>query len=68
MLIGSGSDLVIVPIQDVFGWTDRINQPATIGDSNWSWQLPWDVDAVARQPEAVIVAARLRDWTARHGR
>jgi 4-alpha-glucanotransferase len=68
MLIGSGSDLVIVPIQDVFGWTDRINQPATIGDSNWSWQLPWDVDAFARQPEAVIVAARLRDWTARHGR
>jgi 4-alpha-glucanotransferase len=24
--------------QDVFGWTDRINVPALIDDSNWTWR------------------------------
>ena len=32
-LFSSGSDLLILPVQDVFGWPDRINQPATVGDS-----------------------------------
>ena len=31
-LFASGADLLILPIQDVFGWRDRINQPATVGD------------------------------------
>ena len=67
-LFGSGSDLLIVPIQDVFGWTDRVNQPATIADSNWTWRLGWPADAFARQPEAVAVATRLRAWAVRHRR
>ena len=37
----SGSDEVFVPVQDVFGWRDRINTPATVGDHNWTWRLPW---------------------------
>ena len=28
-LFASGSDILIVPIQDIFGWPDRINQHST---------------------------------------
>jgi len=53
----SGSDNLYLPIQDVFGWFDRINVPGTIGDHNWTWRLPWPVDALAHVPEAVARAA-----------
>src|SRR5690606_4924112 len=43
-LYASGSDLLLLPVQDVFGWRDRINTPAVVNDENWSWQLPWRVD------------------------
>ena len=45
-----GSDLLILPIQDVFGWRDRINQPATVGDDNWTWRLPWPSDRCSTEP------------------
>jgi 4-alpha-glucanotransferase len=67
-LMGSGADLAILPIQDVFGWHDRINQPATVADSNWTWRLPWPVDRMAGEPEAVDAAARLSAWARRYGR
>ena len=59
----SGSDLLILPLQDVFGWRDRINQPATVSDANWTWRLPWPTDRLADQPEARAVAAKLKAWT-----
>ena len=40
----AASDQVFLPMQDVFGWPDRINTPATVGDHNWTWRLPWPVD------------------------
>jgi 4-alpha-glucanotransferase len=64
----SGSNLVLLAIQDVFGWTDRINHPATIGDWNWTYVLPWPVDEIALQPDAIDAAARLRSWTEQTGR
>jgi 4-alpha-glucanotransferase len=67
-LVASGADLVILPIQDAFGWHDRINQPATVGDSNWIWRLPWPVDRMLIEPEAVDVASRLKEWTTRYRR
>ena len=41
VLFASGADLLILPVQDVFGWRDRIDQPATVNDLNWTWRLPW---------------------------
>jgi 4-alpha-glucanotransferase len=67
-LVASGADLLILPIQDVFGWRDRINQPATVADSNWTWRMPWPVDRLLLEPDAVDAAARLRSWTSRYGR
>ena len=67
-LYAAGSDLLIVPMQDVFGWTDRVNQPATVNDVNWTWRLPWTTDQLAGRPEALDVSARLRAWGRDHTR
>ena len=67
-LYASGADLLILPIQDLFGWRDRINRPATIGPSNWRWRLPWPADRLATEPAAMAMAAQLREWGRRHGR
>lgn len=67
-LYASGSDLVILPIQDVFGWRDRINVPATITGENWTFRLPWPVDRLHEIPEARERAATLKAWAAKHAR
>jgi 4-alpha-glucanotransferase len=67
-MFASGSDLLTLPIQDVFGWPDRINVPALIDDSNWTWRLPWPVDELAAQPEAAERQRTLRCWSERHAR
>lgn len=51
-LFDSGSDLMILPIQDVFGWRDRINEPATVTDENWTFRVPWPVDRFETIAEA----------------
>ena len=40
----AGSRLLILPIQDIFGWQDRINTPAVVNDANWTWRLPGPVE------------------------
>jgi 4-alpha-glucanotransferase len=64
----AGSDLLILPIQDVFGWSDRINVPATVGPDNWTYRLPWPVDRLREIAEAREAAARLRRWAEESGR
>lgn len=44
----SGSNDLFVVMQDLFGWTDRINTPATVGDHNWTWRLPVPVEALSQ--------------------
>jgi 4-alpha-glucanotransferase len=67
-LFGSRSDIVLFPIQDVFGWRDRINEPATVSDENWSWRLPWPVDRLDEEATARERQAALRAWSTTHGR
>ena len=67
-LFASGSDLLLCPIQDVFGWRDRINQPATVSGENWTYRLPWPADQLDEIPEARERSERLRSWAARHAR
>jgi len=52
LMATAASDHLFLPIQDVFGWRDRINIPATVGEHNWTWRLPWPVDQWDRVPEA----------------
>jgi len=44
VLMQCGSDLVVFPLQDLFGWRDRINVPATVDPTNWSWASPIPID------------------------
>jgi 4-alpha-glucanotransferase len=67
-LYASGADLLILPVQDLFGWRDRINQPATVGDDNWTWRLPWPSDRLPTEPAAMAVANQLREWATKYGR
>ena len=64
----SRSELVIVPVQDAFGWADRINTPAVVDDVNWTWRLPWAVEQMSHEPVAQRVSALLRELALRHGR
>ncbi|MBI4514660.1 MAG: 4-alpha-glucanotransferase [Deltaproteobacteria bacterium] len=46
-LYQAGSAFVIVPLQDLLGWRDRINVPATPSHQNWNWRLPLAVEELA---------------------
>jgi 4-alpha-glucanotransferase len=67
-LLTSGSSLALLPIQDVFGWRDRINVPALISDANWCWRLPWPVEDLSKEPQARERAAFLRGLAEQGGR
>jgi len=67
-LYESPADLLVLPVQDVFGWRDRINTPGTVGDHNWAWRLPWPVDRLSVEPETTAAAARLLAWSMAVGR
>ena len=67
-LFASGSDLLIVPVQDVFGWNDRVNTPATVTPENWTFRLPWPLDRLDAEPEARERQAALARWTTRYAR
>jgi 4-alpha-glucanotransferase len=64
----SGSSVVLTPIQDIFGWRSRINRPASVGDWNWTYVLPWPVDLMMTQPEALDGIRRLRKIEEETGR
>ena len=63
-----GSCLTLIPLQDVFGWTDRINTPAVVDEVNWTWRLPWPVDTWLDREETVARADQLKAWTREAGR
>jgi 4-alpha-glucanotransferase len=67
-LFASGANLLVVPMQDLFGWRDRINQPATVGPSNWTWRLPWPSDRLATESVPMAVATQIREWVKEHDR
>jgi 4-alpha-glucanotransferase len=67
-LFGSGSNLLLIPVQDVFGWRDRINVPATVGDNNWTYRLPWASDRLNDEAEAKERQQKLREWSQKYGR
>jgi 4-alpha-glucanotransferase len=53
----SASTELFLPIQDAFGWSDRINLPGTVSEDNWTWRLPWPVDRLGDEPEAARIAS-----------
>jgi 4-alpha-glucanotransferase len=62
-LLDATSRLAIIPVQDLFGWRDRINTPASVSDENWTWRLPWPVDRLDQIPAARDRAEALARWS-----
>jgi 4-alpha-glucanotransferase len=50
-LYAASSDIVLLPIHDIFGWRDRVNVPALIDAQNWTWKLPWPVEDLRNDRE-----------------
>ena len=67
-LCGAGSNLVLLPVQDIFGWRDRINTPAVVDDVNWTWRVKWPVDRWLNPEEPMERADQLKAWTRAAGR
>jgi len=49
---GSASTDLYLPLQDLFGWRERVNTPGTVTPENWTWCVPWGVDTWDGQPQA----------------
>lgn len=64
----AGSDLLLLPVQDLFGWPDRINTPATVSEKNWRWRLPLSLEELDTDPAAGERADALRELAVRSGR
>ncbi|HVA83584.1 MAG TPA: 4-alpha-glucanotransferase [Candidatus Binataceae bacterium] len=67
-LYAAPSRLVMIPIQDLFGWHERINLPGTVGPANWSWRLPLAIEDMGNDPALAARMARLRGMAMRGGR
>ena len=68
VLMASAAQLVLFPVQDLFGWRDRINEPATVNDHNWTYRLPWPSNRLLDIPEARERQSALRGWSQQYGR
>lgn len=64
----SGSDLLILPVQDVFGFRERINLPGTVGPDNWSYRLPWTIERMAHDPFVREQSALVAELAMKHRR
>jgi len=67
-LYAAPSRLVIIPIQDLFGWSARINRPGTVNDSNWTYRLPMTLERLRRSRAIQSRIAKLRDIAIRTAR
>jgi 4-alpha-glucanotransferase len=68
LLYTAPSKLVITPIQDLFGWSARINRPGTTNDSNWTYRLPLTLERMRRSRAIQSDVARLREIAISSGR
>jgi 4-alpha-glucanotransferase len=62
------SRLVLVPMQDLFGWGDRVNTPGTVGADNWSWRLPLALEQMTQDSDMLTRLSKLRAIVERAGR
>jgi 4-alpha-glucanotransferase len=67
-LYAAPSKLVIVPIQDLFGWSTQINRPGTISAWNWTYRIPLTLERMRRSRAIEQDVARLREIAIRSGR
>jgi 4-alpha-glucanotransferase len=64
----ASSNLCVIPWGDVFGETERINLPGTMGPHNWGYRMRTPVEQLLKDPEAMAAAALLARLTVAGGR
>ncbi len=67
-LYASPSRLVLAPIQDLFGWEERINVPGSIDEGNWAYRLPRTIDELRADPAIRQRMEKLHDMARRNRR
>jgi 4-alpha-glucanotransferase len=67
-LYAAGSELTLLPIQDLWGVKDRINVPGIVGSMNWSWRMPKTIEELRNDEHVGRRMASARDLARRHGR
>jgi 4-alpha-glucanotransferase len=68
VLYAAPSKLVIVPIQDLFGWSAQINRPGTISAWNWTYRIPLTLERMRRSRAIQEDVVRLREIAMGSGR
>jgi 4-alpha-glucanotransferase len=68
LIHSSGSELVLLLIQDLLGSRERINTPATVGEHNWTYRLPASIAELRQDREVQAIWARVRESIAKGGR
>jgi len=68
VLYAAPSRLVIIPVQDLFGWSARINRPGTISDFNWTYRIPLTLERMRRSRAIQSRVGKLREIAVRSGR
>jgi 4-alpha-glucanotransferase len=64
----AGSDLCILPWQDVFGLRDRVNLPGSMSDANWTYRMAQPVERLLEDDFARARADQLAEMTRLSGR
>ena len=67
-LLGAGSDLAILPVQDILGTREQVNVPGTVTDENWTYRLPFRLEAADHDPARRARLDRARRLAEAHGR
>jgi 4-alpha-glucanotransferase len=47
VLYRAGSNLCLLPLQDLLGQREQVNVPGSVNDRNWTYRMPMTVDALA---------------------
>jgi 4-alpha-glucanotransferase len=68
LIHSSGSELVLLLIQDVLGSRERINTPATVGAHNWTYRLPASLPELRADREVQAIWAMVRESIQKSGR
>ncbi|MFC7335802.1 4-alpha-glucanotransferase [Haloferula chungangensis] len=60
-LMASKSRYAAIMVNDLFGMTDRINQPGTVGPQNWTFRLPKTAQEYRNDPAWGLLKASVAD-------
>jgi len=59
VLYQSGSNLCLLPFQDLVGHREQVNVPGSVNDRNWTYRMPMTVESLASQPATTDRLRRL---------